>query len=506
MSGALWHPPARRLGQMSELAPGTLDDLLDGTAAEVVASAIGDSTSARLAALFGVDLEAYLAAEKVSDRAGDVTRVPVLAPSGRSGLPARWLLAGVGAGRPQDLRRAGASVARAARGRAAVATSLGDRRPVEVVRALAEGLLLGGYTPPATGTRRRDDAAPVERITLLGRLPAGALEAGAAHARATIAARDLAATPSSVKTPGWMVEAAREAAAVSGLQVQVWDAAQLAVEGFGGLLAVGGASASPPALVRLDYRPPGPARTAGGRVVLVGKGITFDTGGISLKPRASMVPMKTDMSGAAAVLSVLAACRAAGVRRPVTGLLPLAENTIGADAYRPSDVVRIYGGRTVEIANTDAEGRIVLADALAYADARLDPDVLIDVATLTGAATLGLGKRHAALFTADDALARALTVASTASGERIWRMPLIEDYTPALRSTVADLRHVPLDAAIGGGAITAALFLRTFAGGRRWAHLDIAGPARADSAEHEVSKGATGYGARVLLRWLESLR
>jgi leucyl aminopeptidase len=194
------------------------------------------------------------------------------------------------------------------------------------------------------------------------------------------------------------------------------------------------------------------------------------------------------------------------VRRPVTGLLPLAENTIGADAYRPSDVVRIYGGRTVEIANTDAEGRIVLADALAYADARLDPDVLVDVATLTGAAPLGLGRRHAALFTADDALARALAAASAASGERIWRMPLIEDYASALESAVADLRHVPLDAGIGGGSITAALFLRAFTGGRRWAHLDIAGPARADSAEHEVGKGATGYGARMLLRWLESLR
>ncbi len=506
MSGALRHLSARRLGQVSELILGTLDDSLAGTAPEVVASAIGDATSARLAALFGVDLEAYVAAEKVSDRAGDVTRVPALAPSGRPGLPGRWLLAGVGAGRPEDLRRAGAAVARAARGRAALATSLGDRRPVEAVRALAEGLLLGGYAPPATGTRRRDDATPVERITLLGRLPVGALAAGELHARATIAARDLAATPSSVKTPGWMVDQARAAAEAAGLRVQVWDAAQLAAEGFGGLLAVGGASASPPALVRLDHRPPGLARAAGGRVVLVGKGITFDTGGISLKPRASMVPMKTDMSGAAAVLSVLAACRAAGVRRPVTGLLPLAENSIGADAYRPSDVVRVYGGRTVEIANTDAEGRIVLADALAYADARLDPDLLIDVATLTGAATLGLGKRHAALFTADDALARALAAASAASGERIWRMPLTEDYTPALRSTVADLRHVPLDAGIGGGAITAALFLRTFAGGRRWAHLDIAGPARADSAEHEVAKGPTGYGARVLLRWLESLR
>jgi len=489
---------------VSTLTLATLDDLLTGEAPEVLATAVGDGASARLAAAFGVDLEAFVAAEKVRDRPGDVVRVPVLAPVGRSELPGRWLLAGVGPGRPEDLRRAGAAVARTAKGRASLATSLGDRRSSDGVRALVEGLLLGGHPPPATGTKTREDAAPPRRITLLGRMREAAVASGELHARATIAARDLAVTPSSVKTPAWMVDQARAVAAASGLQLQVWDGPRLAAEGFGGLVAVGAASASPPALVRLDHRPAG--TSSGAPVVLVGKGITFDTGGLSLKPRAAMVPMKTDMTGAAVVLSVLGACREAGVRRPITGLLPLAENAIGAEAYRPGDVVRIYGGRTVEIANTDAEGRIVLADALAYADARLDPDVLVDVATLTGAAALGLGRRHAALFTADDALARALAAASAASGERIWRMPLVEDYTPALESAVADLRHVPRDAGIGGGSITAALFLRAFTGGRRWAHLDIAGPARADSAEHEVGKGATGYGARMLLRWLESLR
>jgi leucyl aminopeptidase len=241
-------------------------------------------------------------------------------------------------------------------------------------------------------------------------------------------------------------------------------------------------------------------------VVLVGKGITFDTGGLSLKPRPAMVAMKTDMSGAAAVAAVLAGCRAAGVRRPVTGLLPLAENTVGAAAYRPGDVVTTYGGRTVEIGNTDAEGRLVLADALAYADARLDPDVLIDIATLTGSATQGLGRRHAALFTADEALAGALERAGAAAGERVWRMPLAADYAGAVLSPLADLRQVPADERLGGGAITAALFLQAFAGRRRWAHLDIAGVARADKDEHEVVKGATGFGARLLLRWLESLR
>jgi len=268
---------------------------------------------------------------------------------------------------------------------------------------------------------------------------------------------------------------------------------------------VGGGSATPPRLVRLDYDPPA-GRRGGGRVVLVGKGITYDTGGLSIKPREAMVPMKTDMAGAAAVLATLVACADAGVRRPVTGLLAIAENAVGASAYRPSDVVRHYGGRTVEVTNTDAEGRMVLADALAYADAELDPDVLVDLATLTGAATLGLGRRHAALFTEDDRLATALAAAGTAAGELVWRLPLVPEYRRVLDSSVADLRHVTADPKVGAGAVVAALFLREFAGRRRWAHLDIAGTARSDKDEHEITRGPTGYGTRLLLRWLEALR
>jgi leucyl aminopeptidase len=220
-----------------------------------------------------------------------------------------------------------------------------------------------------------------------------------------------------------------------------------------------------------------------------------------------MVPMKTDMAGAAAVLATLLGCRAAGVRRPVIGLLPLAENAFGAASYRPGDVVTVHGGTTVEILNTDAEGRMVLADALSYAAARLDPEVIIDIATLTGAATAGLGRRHAALFTAEDQLATELTAAGADSGEQVWRMPLVEDYRPVLDSPVADLRHVPgRGGAVGGGSITAALFLREFVAAHRWVHLDIAGPARSDREEYEVNRGATGFGARLLLRWLEKQR
>jgi leucyl aminopeptidase len=192
--------------------------------------------------------------------------------------------------------------------------------------------------------------------------------------------------------------------------------------------------------------------------------------------------MKTDMSGGGAVIAVLTALRDAGVRVRVTGLVAAAENMPGASAVRPQDVVTHYGGRTVEVLNTDAEGRLVLADALAYADARLDPDV------------------------DDDALAEGLLAAGEASGERLWRMPFVEEHRAALDSDVADLRNTSGDPLLSGGSITAALFLREFAGRRRWAHLDIAGPARADRDEHEVSRGGTGFGARLLLRWLQDLR
>jgi leucyl aminopeptidase len=265
--------------------------------------------------------------------------------------------------------------------------------------------------------------------------------------------------------------------------------------------------------VRLEYRPDASGSEGSGSegsdperpVVLVGKGITFDTGGLAVKPREAMLPMRTDMSGAGAVLAVLAACGAAGVRRRVVGLLPLAENAVGAASYRPGDVIRQYGGRTTEVVNTDAEGRVVLADAMAWAVEHLDPAVVVDVATLTGAASLGLGRRHAALYSPDDDLAAALADAAEASGEQAWRMPLVEDYRPAIESDVADVRQAVTVPGFGAGSITAALFLREFAGGRRWVHLDIAGPARSDREEHEVPKGPTGFGARLLLRWLEQL-
>jgi len=496
------------------------DGSVDGATVDVVGVPIKEGATApgadarELAAAYRVDLDAVIAGERVTGKVGEVIRVPVLAPDG---LPTRFFLVGVGAGTPTDFRRAAAALGRAGRGRKHLITTLGNRANAESVRAVVEGLLLGGYITPSAGQRARDTQLPVPIITLVGDHREAVVAQGLAHARATVVARDLAEMPSNLKSPGWLAEQARELGEAAGLRVEVWDEDRLRAEGFGGVLAVGSGSATPPRFVRLDYLPDLPDLGAAGStrpgarpprpIVLVGKGITYDTGGISIKPRESMVPMKTDMSGAAAVLATLLGCRELGVRRPVTGLLPLAENAFGASSYRPGDVVTVHGGTTVEILNTDAEGRMVLADALSYAATRLDPDVIIDIATLTGAATQGLGRRHAALFTGEDRLAAALTTAGVDSGEHVWRMPLVEEYRAVLDSPIADLRHVPgKGGKVGGGSITAALFLREFVGAHRWVHLDIAGTARSDREEYEVNRGATGYGARLLLRWLESLR
>ncbi|MFI7588507.1 leucyl aminopeptidase family protein [Spongisporangium articulatum] len=458
---------------------------------------------AAVARAYGVDLGRVFEAERFRGGAGEVLRVPVQAPDG---LPNRLLLVGVGGAAPADLRRSGAALARAVRGSSSVLTSLGAGAGRDGVAAAVEGLVLGGYEPPSAGQRNRKDAAAVGEVVLAsGRAtgyPAAAVEAGLTAAQAAVTARDLAQTPSSVKSPQWLATQARRLAEKAGLDVEVWDEKRLAAEGFGGVLAVGAGSATPPRFVRIDYRPRGTARQQ--PVVLVGKGITYDTGGLSIKPRESMVPMKTDMSGAAAVLAAVVGAPAAGVTRPVTALLPMAENAFGGSSYRPADVVTVRGGTTVEILNTDAEGRMVLADALAYADDSLDPDTVLDLATLTGAASLGLGKRHAALYATDARLAASLVAAGTAAGEGVWELPLAEDYRSALDSPIADLRHVPGPGqSVGGGSITAALFLREFTGGRRWAHLDIAGPARSDRDEYEICRGGTGFGARLVLRWLQ---
>ncbi len=283
-----------------------------------------------------------------------------------------------------------------------------------------------------------------------------------------------------------------------GVQVEVRDEAWLAGQGFGGVLAVGGGSAAPPRLIEATWRPRGARR--GEHVVLVGKGITFDTGGLNLKPADNMRMMHTDMSGAAAVLGALRCVADNRLPIRVTALVPAAENAFSGAAMRPSDVIRHFGGRTSEVGNTDAEGRLVLADALAYAAARLRPSVLVDVATLTGAMKVALGLRVAGLFATKDRLAAELERAGTATGEPLWRMPLTADYAGSLHSEVADATNSPG----GPGGITAALFLQPFTAGLPWAHLDIAGPARSSRADGVTPSGATGFGARLLADWVES--
>jgi leucyl aminopeptidase len=327
---------------------------------------------------------------------------------------------------------------------------------------------------------------------------ADALARGLAAARATCAARDLINTPSLQKSPAWLAGQAERWLAPLGVAVRIRGEDELATEGFNGILAVGGGSDRPPRLIEARWAPRG---ARGPRVVLVGKGITFDTGGLSIKPLEGMMQMKTDMAGGAAVLGALAA--AAELRLPlrVTALVPAAENAVSGSSYRPSDVIRHYGGRTTEVRNTDAEGRVVLADALAYAAARLRPDLLVDAATLTGAIRISLGTTTGGLFATDDALADRLLAAAQDSGEKLWRMPLPSEYEELVDSDIADGNN----SAGRPGAVTAALFLRPFAGGVPWAHLDIAGTARAAADDAEVSRGGTGFGVRLLLRWLENL-
>jgi leucyl aminopeptidase len=454
------------------------------------------------------DLIALLEHHRAKGSVGEVFEYAVLDAGGMTaaGLQVVYLV-GVGEARPSDLRRAAAALARRVKGRTLVATSLAAIAHDAGVRAVVEGLVLGSFT---FDRKSGGTTEPARGFVLAGMVRPAArhrsLDRGLATGRAGWLARALAVTPSNEKNPGWLADQAERIGDEVGLAVQVWDERRLAREGFGGLLAVGKASATPPRLVRLDYSPTGSSRTgslSGSRrtphVVLVGKGITFDTGGLSIKPPESMMNMKRDMTGAGVVLAVLAQLAAVDCPVRVTGLLACAENAISGNAMRPGDVVRHYGGRTSEVTNTDAEGRLVLADAIAYAVSELQPTVVVDVATLTGAMKIALGQRTGGLFATDDALADQLLAAGKAAGEPLWRMPLVDDYEELLESSVADADN----AAGSPGAVTAALFLRHFTDRVPWAHLDIASVGDSPVDAYEWTSGPTGFGARALLHWLE---
>ena len=461
---------------------------------EDIVVAVQGAETAGLDPYLGGPAAEVLAACDATGQAGDITPVAMRAGD----KPRRLLLLGLGDESVADMRKAGAALGRRASPERGMLAAAALGQPAESVRAFAEGLLLGSYRfSLASGAAGEGGPSEVRLLVSAGdQESTAAVSAARAAADAAALARDLSNMPSSRKTPAWLAGEAARVAAASGLAVRVREPGELAAEGFGGILAVGAGSAQPPCLIELGYYP----RGAGTHVVLVGKGITFDSGGLSLKPADGMKLMKTDMAGGAAVIAAMSALAELGATARVTGLIAAAENMPSGSAMRPGDVITHFGGRTTEVLNTDAEGRLVLADALAYADTVLEPDVVVDLATLTGAARVALGGVLGALYASDDVLAGALVAAGQASGEPLWRMPLVDDYGDALDSPIANLANVPHSSRPRAGSIEAALFLREFTGGRPWAHLDIAGAAR--FSEGEQGKGATGFGTRLLLRWL----
>ncbi len=470
---------------------------------------------------------ATLAGLGVTGAADEVVRVPTL---GETAAPV-LVLTGLGptdaeGPSPEQLRRAAGAAVRSLGGTALVALAL-PAADLERAAAIAEGGLLGAYAYTAYRVRSLTPAsAPVAELVLLTPLHGDAgLAARTARAavlaEAVAAARDLVNTPPADLYPASFADAAQAQAKGLPVTVTVLDEAALAKGGYGGILGVGQGSSRPPRLVKVAYAPKG----ATTHLALVGKGITFDSGGLSIKPAKSMETMKCDMAGAAAVLQAVRAVARLGLPVRVTGWLALAENMPSGTAIRPSDVLTIHGGRTVEVLNTDAEGRLVLADALVAAGAD-QPDAVVDVATLTGAQVVALGTRVSAVMAEDRAFGDRVLAAAERAGEQFWPMPLPEELRASMDSAVADIANI---GDRNGGMLVAGLFLREFvprrggaapAPGRRgakdpggaegprvpWAHLDIAGPAFNEGAPHgHTGKGGTGVAVRTLVALAEDL-
>jgi leucyl aminopeptidase len=413
----------------------------------------------------------------------------------------RLYLTGLGDNSLTAHRAAGAALGRKIRGKAVELISLCANSASEV-RAHGVSIALGAYS-----WSLKSGKTPELPQIYIATKEVKAVSHAQVVAQALYLARDLIHTPSNIKNPLWMALEAKQIADEKGLAISVLSGKELSR--FGGLQAVGNSSPNPgPRFIEVTYIPKGNSRSAAAlpHVVLVGKGVTFDTGGISLKrPYEFMTAMKSDMAGAAAALATLSALPDLAPQVRVTALLMCAENSLSATAQRPSDVITQYDGTTVEIINTDAEGRLLLADGLGYAIDKLDPDYLLDIATLTGSATLGLGRQYAAMYTRDEKLAKELVAIGESSGERVWHMPLIDDYIDSLESDVADLNHAADKGDYSAGSVTAALYLEKFVGQARWIHLDIAGPGRSESDSGENVKGGTGFGVRFLLDWIVSL-
>ena len=486
-------PPAFALSGKAPLALGGVEAMAFSFTSTDGRLDLGPEAADTGAAL-GLDLLAALESQRATGKAGEIVSVPVAGPAGLRLV----LLVGLGEGGDADFRRAGAALARATTDRDTVATTVAASGDGDALTAFVVGAMLGSFV--FHWRSQGPEHQPVRRIVLAGLADddyTGDLERGLELGGAGWRARMLSTVPSNLKSPQWLAEQAKSLAAEHGLGCEIWDEHKLAKQGFGGIIGVGQASATPPRLIRLDYAPTKSGRKTP-RVVLVGKGITFDTGGLSIKPGEGMTTMKRDMTGGAVVLAVMAALGRLGCPVRVTGLVPAAENAIGGNALRPGDVLTQYGGRTTEVLNTDAEGRLVMADAMAYAVDHLDPAVIVDVSTLTGAMKVALGQRVGGYFANDERLATRLFEAGESSGEPLWRMPLEPDYEDTLSSSVADSKNNPG----GPGAITAALFLQHFAGDVPWAHLDLASVGDSPSESFEWTTGPSGFGARALLTWL----
>jgi leucyl aminopeptidase len=415
-----------------------------------------------------------------------------------------------------ELRTAAAVFARAVSRHRRVALELPeglDLDPAGVVRALTEGLILGAYRFDAY---KSSTTPGLSAATIAVGDQVRAVQAGAARGRATAEAvcfaRDLVNEPGGALTPTVFAERAAERAEAAGLTAEIMDHEAIIAAGLGGVLAVNQGSVEPPRLLKLTYEPTAvgddlapadaPEPDAVDTVALVGKGITFDSGGLSLKPADSMMEMKCDMAGAAAVVATMCALPALDVAVKVVSFTPMTDNMTGGAAQRPGDIYTARNGTTVEVLNTDAEGRLILADALTLA-AEEEPDAIIDLATLTGACMVALGQKIAGLMGNDEVFNGIVEEAAAMAGERVWQLPLPADYRSALDSPVADIKNI--GGGRYGGALTAGLFLKDFVDdGTPWVHLDIAGPAFLPEADGVSPKGATGFGVRTLLTLLET--
>jgi leucyl aminopeptidase len=392
------------------------------------------------------------------------------------------------------IRRAAAALARAAGHATSIATTLPSAAPAGVAAGAAtiEGIGLAAYR--FAGDRRQPPVVHLEAVAVVGASDEE-VRAGVVAVEATNRTRDWVNTPPRQLTPTRLGELATELAGEYGLAVEVWDGERIDKERLGGLAGVAAGSHEPARLIRLAYEPAGAQTT----VALVGKGITFDSGGLSLKPPTSMMTMKDDMGGAAAVISAVVGAAALGVDIKVVGWVATTENMPSGTAIHPGDVLIARNGTSIEVLNTDAEGRLVLADGLSLA-AEEQPDAIIDVATLTGAQIVALGERVAAVFSNDDDLADRVIAAGARAGEPTWRLPLVAAYRSKIDSEVADLKNIATSG--GAGSIIAGLFLQEFVADIPWAHLDIAGPSWSDSDEGWLVKGGTGWAARTLIQLL----